>query len=557
MKMWHRFALANGITTVLTLLILGSVITGSTIRALHRQLEQRAEAEAQLVARQVEAVIESLEYAGNTLAVMTNDAVAQTTPAAPISLEDRITLENQLSFTLGVFPAVAHGWLLFPKGSVVSYGRMSAESTVVARRVQALLQPDAPMGPNRLTGSREDQLGDSVLILAKQLINIATGEPIAALLLAADADSFAPALERTAARSSALFSIVDNRGVLVGTQRRNGTSYTVFEAALDGPPWRVVSQVPRQTVQQLSLRVISLAGVLLVLASALASVVALSLARTITRPLESLVEQMRTMDVEQGLSHLAVPGTEEIQRVAEGTNRLLERVHGLVDRVAAEERAKQRYHFALLQSQIKPHFLYNSLETIHMLGETGHTRRGQRALRALSEFYRLSLAGGRDLIPLSLELELTRNYLLVQHLRYRDQFTYETRSEGTGADTVTIPKLTVQPLVENAIYHGIKGVGRRCRLKVEASALPSGSWRVTVTDDGRGMEEDRLRAVRDLEVDSAFGFTSVIKRLRLHLGEEVRFSIDSRPDQGTTVSIDFPGSSMRSTQESDPPARAT
>lgn len=540
MKMWHRFALANGITTVLTLFILGLVMTGSTVRALQRQLDQRAEAEAQLVARQVEAVIDTVEYAGNTLAVMTNQSVVRTTTSEPIPLEHRIALENHLSFALGVFPVVAHAWLLFPEGVIVEQGRMTADTEEVSLLAAGMLEPEAPMGPNQLSGRRSDQVGDSILVLAKQLINIATGEPTAALILTADADSFAPALERVDSRSSALFSIVDDRGILVGDRPEASIPYTVFEVALNGPPWRVVSQVPREQVRLLTRRVVLLAGILLLLASALAAAVALGLARTITRPLESLVEQMRTMDVEEGLGHLTAPGTEEIQRVAAGTNRLLERVHGLVDRVAEEERARQQYHFALLQAQVKPHFLYNSLEMIHMLGETGRNRRGQRALRALSEFYRLSLAGGREVIPLSQELELTRNYLFVQNLRYREQFTYEVRTTGEGADTATIPKLTIQPLVENAIYHGIKGAGRRCRLTVRAYALGGGTWQIEVADDGRGMEAERLRALRTLEVESAFGFSSVIQRLRLHLGEGVRFSIDSRPDRGTRIAVELP-----------------
>lgn len=137
---------------------------------------------------------------------------------------------------------------------------------------------------------------------------------------------------------------------------------------------------------------------------------------------------MRKMNIEEGIGTISAPGAWEIQQVADGANRLLGRVHALVERVAAEERERHRYRLELLQAQTKPHFLYNSLEMVHMLGEAGRHRRAQRAVRALSEFYRLSLAGGHELVSLATELVLTEHYLFVQHLRYQEQ----RRSRGRG-----------------------------------------------------------------------------------------------------------------------------
>ncbi len=540
MRMWHRLALANGLTVVITLLIFGLILTTGTVRTLRLELDRRAEAGAQLIARQAEGVIRNVEYAGNTVVVMTNPTVARIATSETLFLQDRIDLENQLSFILGVFPSVAHAWLIFPEGSIVGYGRIRAEEDQISTRAQFLLRENDPMGPNHMSGRRRDQIGPSILVLAKRIIDISTGQPLADLILAADRASFSDVLRRTDAEFTARFRIVDGRGVLVGDIPATDAEeqYSEFQAPLRDVSWQIISSVPRQAVRVHTLRVVVISIVLLLLVSIVAVAAALLLSRMVTRPLESLELQMREMDIEEGVGRLHVPGTWEIQRVADGANRLLQRVNALVERVAAEERERQRFHLELLQAQIKPHFLYNALEMVHMLGDTGRWRRAQRALRALSEFYRLSLAAGHEMVSLSTELELTEHYLFVQHLRYHSQFTYFVGQIGSGTVDMEIPKLTIQPLVENAIYHGIKGMDRVCHIAVgvESAGNPR-LCRITVSDDGRGMDRNRLEELRLLRTDGAFGFGSVIQRLRLHLEAPVDFVVDSRPDEGTTVTI--------------------
>jgi len=549
MRMWQRLAITNGLTAVVTIVIFGLIVTTSTVGTLQREVDRRAEVGAQLIARHVEGVIRNLEYAGNTVVVMTNPTVATIAEAGTLGLQDRIEVENQLSFILGVFPSIAQGWLIFPGKQPIGFGRIAAADEEIVSLATKMLRDDDPMGPNRLSGDRSDQIAGSVLILAKRVIDISTGQSLADLLLAADEASFSDALRRTDAEFSARFRLVDGDGVLVGEVPDAGgvNRYTEFEASLGDLPWRVVSSVPRRAVTIHTVRVVLISTISLLVASSIAVAAAFVLSRSITRPLEALERQMREIDIEQGEGRLDVPGGWEVQHVADGANRLLQRVHALVERVAREERERQRYHLELLQAQIKPHFLYNSLEMVHMLGETGRWRRAQRSLRALSDFYRLSLASGRELVSLATELELTEHYLFVQHLRYHNQFTYTVERDGADTIPLEIPKLTIQPLVENAIYHGIKGLDRVCHIAVRVHAaapresteavVPPGTVQIIVADDGRGIDRDHLAALRELRTEGSFGFASVIQRLRLHLGRAVTFSIDSAPDKGTTVTI--------------------
>lgn len=542
MRMWHRLAMANSATIVGALAVFGAILTLVSVENLDHELHRRAQAGAQLIARQVDGVVESLEYCGNTIVVMANKDVAAALSESEISVPTRTLLENQLAFALSVFPDVAAAWLVLSTGEVVSYGRITAEPGHVAHIAESSLRMDEPMGPSRLSAEARGNLGPSVLVLAKRLISIQTGEPMASLVLVADAKSFVPVLAQPDADLAARFRIVDAKGATVvdssGRRVEDAAGVREVEVHLDQIDWRVVSQISGLVIQTHTRSLILVHVALLTVAAIVASVVALLISRSVTRPLEQLERQMRRMNVDQGIGTVSAPGAWEIQQVADGANRLLGRVHALVERVAAEERERHRYRLELLQAQTKPHFLYNSLEMVHMLGETGRHRRAQRAVRALSEFYRLSLAGGHELVSMETELTLTEHYLLVQHLRYHDQFEYRVLRHGPGMDRIQLPKLTIQPLVENAIYHGVKGLSRRCVVTVSVTVAEDESgWEIAVSDDGRGMSEQRRIHLQELQLDASFGFRSIIQRLRLYLSAPIRYQIQSMEGSGTTVTI--------------------
>lgn len=533
--------MANVALVVGALVLFGTILARTTVRTLETELDRRAQAEAQLVARQADGVIRSVEDCANTIVVMANQAVSEAYTEDPMTVSTRTQLDNQLAFALGVFPNVANAWIVFPSGAVIGHGRVAAEPESVALFARRALPFDEPMGPTRLDQRRSAQVGGSVLLIAKRMINIDSGNPLAALVLAVDELSFSRVLAQTKGDFAARFRIVGSENTTVVDPSSRGSivddqlPYREFEAPVARVGWRVVSRVWEHAIRSHTRQIVIVHIAMVALASAAASGVALLVARTVTHPLESLERQMREVDIQAGVGSIAAPGVSEIAHVASGANQLLERVHALVARIAAEEQERQRYRFELLQAQIKPHFLYNALETIHVLGETGRSRRAQRALRALSEFYRLSLADGNELVSLRTELDLTDHYLFVQHLRYHDQFRYSIRGREDATADVSLPKLTLQPLVENAIYHGIKGLSRECIIEVSAERDEAGRWVLTVRDDGRGMAEERLAELRELRRESSFGFRSTIQRLRLHLGDEVEYSVESATGRGTTV----------------------
>lgn len=234
----------------------------------------------------------------------------------------------------------------------------------------------------------------------------------------------------------------------------------------------------------------------------------------------------------------------EIQVLYSGFNRLMSTVNQLLRRVCREQEEKSEYQFHLIQAQIKPHFLYNTLEMIQSLIDLDMGGTAGQCISALASFYRLSLNRGNDIIAVSDEVKLSEQYMYIQKLRYIEYLDYcFTIPKDLGA--YSLPKMTLQPILENAIYHGIKEKQADgmvlVNLREEADMLV-----FTVEDNGAGMETETLTAlqtsIRDSEPPKSFGLTSINRRLRLLYGENYRFEIDSRWGEYTCVTLAIPKS---------------
>jgi two-component system sensor histidine kinase YesM len=200
-----------------------------------------------------------------------------------------------------------------------------------------------------------------------------------------------------------------------------------------------------------------------------------------------------------------------------------------------------------LQAQINPHFLYNTLDTIIWMAEANRTAEVIEIVRALSSFFRLSLSKGRDWITIGEELERTRSYLTIQKIRYRDILDYKIDVDEAVLDN-TILKLSLQPLVENALYHGIKNKRRGGAIIVRARPLGSNEVLLQVEDDGVGLTPEKLAQVQaglaeetdEISADRGFGIDNVNKRTRLYYGKPYGLSIQSEYQVGTCVSLVIP-----------------
>ena len=214
------------------------------------------------------------------------------------------------------------------------------------------------------------------------------------------------------------------------------------------------------------------------------------------------------------------------------------------EQVKEEQKQLRKAEFELLQAQINPHFLYNTLDAIVWSAEAGNQKQVVSMVGSLSEFFRASLNKGKEIVTIREELQHVTSYLEIQQVRYQDILTYEINVARDIFD-YSIPKITIQPLVENALYHGIKN--RRGGGKITITGMESkDELIIQVSDDGAGMDEKRLEEVRRgivrNEADNTviYGLYNVNQRIRLNFGDEYGLTIGSVLGKGTNVVIHLP-----------------
>ncbi|EET59788.1 HAMP domain protein [Marvinbryantia formatexigens DSM 14469] len=296
---------------------------------------------------------------------------------------------------------------------------------------------------------------------------------------------------------------------------------------------------------------VALAVRLSILIIAVVLVGALVLGRKITRHLTSGIQQLRTVTKKAGHGDFTVragleDSDEELAELGEGFNQMVERIGNLVEDIRVEQLNLRSMELKLLQAQINPHFLYNTLDTIVWLAEANQTEQVVMMVTALSDFFRTTLSKGRDYITVQEEESHIRSYLKIQQFRYQDILDYEI-DIPEEMHHYQILKLTLQPLVENALYHGIKNKRGKGRILV-TGYLESGRMVFLVQDNGQGMTGERLAQVQremnknetDTGDPSGFGLFNVVQRIKLNYGAQYGIWISSTFMEGTEVRVELP-----------------
>jgi len=237
------------------------------------------------------------------------------------------------------------------------------------------------------------------------------------------------------------------------------------------------------------------------------------------------------------------PSGDDFSKIAQGFNHMTRQLGNLMEQVKEEQHQIEQIKINALQSQIKPHFLYNTLECIHWQAVMDGNKVVSRTVKALGDYYRLCLSNGQDIIGLSQEIQHVKSYLTIQNVRYGDIITFEV-SVDPSFETVQIPKMTLQPLVENSIYHGIKiKDGQSGRIWISARREKS-CIVVTLEDDGVGMEQSRIdemnASISIYDEDFGYGVRNVHKRIELLFGKEYGLFYRSNQYGGLAVDIRLP-----------------
>ena len=323
-------------------------------------------------------------------------------------------------------------------------------------------------------------------------------------------------------------------------QRRSVTVKTVGYTG-----WKLVGVVPRANMLDnygqlmlFFLFVVFFSIFLLVFAN-------LRLSEWITAPMKQLDRAVKELESGREQVDFTVDGPYEVEHLSRSIQSMVSTLRHLMDDIMEQEAQKRRSELDVLQSQINPHFLYNTLDSVVWMTENGRTEDAVVMLTALARFFRISLSRGSNIIPLADELEHARHYLTIQKMRYKNKFSAQISAED-GVESLYTIKLIIQPILENAIYHGMAYADGDGEIQIHAFREGEDVL-IEVTDNGPGMPEELVEqllspngpAVSGAK-GSGIGFRNVHQRIQLTFGPDYGLTILSEPDNGTTVRIRLP-----------------
>lgn len=344
----------------------------------------------------------------------------------------------------------------------------------------------------------------------------------------------------------ALTNVDDPEGQ-VTFKNADGKNYKAIYNTIGINKWRVVSVFPESQILEVMNNMKYFMTIFLIVVIMMAVFIVNFVGKYISNPIKKLAREMKSADKEllQTTEGIAVP--KEMEILYSSFNEQMERNLALLQQIKLEQREKRQLEVAIIQAQVNPHFLYNTLYSIKGLCDMGLNEDASEMISALSSFFRISISRGNEIISIEEEIAHIKSYLYIMEMRYGDDFTYTLNVEEETLSNQII-KLTLQPLIENAIYHGVK-LNRKqgfINLHVYQSAE---KIHLEVEDNGLGIESEKLSKIIE-EINAPYGeaarevtgigLRSVSERLKGYFGNESEVIIESVIGQGTKITIIIP-----------------
>jgi two-component system sensor histidine kinase YesM len=310
--------------------------------------------------------------------------------------------------------------------------------------------------------------------------------------------------------------------------------------------WTLVGVIPFDLYSAQNRYILQLTGVAVAMSIIATSGLILFLIYRVTNPLGVLTRLIAKVNPEEPLPFYTVGSSDEIGKLAESYNMLGQHIEKLKKQVIKNETQKKEADMRALQAQINPHFLYNTLSSIHWIALMNEEKRIADMVGALSDFLRFSLNKGKEFCPVHQEMAHIKNYAQIQSIRYPDKFDVDIVVDPELQDKYML-KLLLQPLVENAMIHGIQKKEGKGMINVYVERKAN-RMSFLVLDDGIGMTEEQLDVVKhnlqltdeQLSSDASYGLRNVNERLLLHYGQDAGLIIESKLHAGTRISFSIP-----------------
>ena len=555
------------ITAALIPFLLFSVMTGTL---LVREVSSRSNRLTQQLVRQTS---ESLDVYLSTVEKLVSVIAAESRSSLPDAAEQNREMRQMADQILSAYPEIAGITVAYSDDScflsgmsrvsrdlfsdeawyreaAALDGRLGILGDAVGRNVVTNLNysSDSIFSVVKYFHGKDTRSPDGVVLvdirqdMIEQLVNrVSIGED--GFLFVTDADSivYTPASPIVYRIDAA--SIPDDGGESANV-RIAGRDYMIVNHLSEYSGWRVVGVIPRSEASDSVRSVYIAVGIAIAVGLFLVFLFSVRLSRSVTQPVSKLSSLMEKVEDGDFSVRFNAAYQDEIGVLGRSFNHMLEQTDNLIQELQEEKQIRLEAQLKSLQEQIKPHFLYNTLDTISWMARARGATDVVQLVDALTSMFRIGLSQGKDYIPLREEKTHVANYLFIQKVRYQDRLQYAVEIPE-DLDLCIVPKLILQPLVENAIYHGIKlkRGGGMIRLTGEARGS---SLRLHVWDNGAGVPPDRLEEIRrtlretSKEKETGFGLAYIAERIRLAYGEAYGVEIESEEGVYTKVTLHLP-----------------
>lgn len=306
--------------------------------------------------------------------------------------------------------------------------------------------------------------------------------------------------------------------------------------------WKLVGVIPYSTFTSGMLNMRYFVGMLMLLTAMMLVVINRVVSVGISRPILRLNDSVREYEAGEK-PEIYIGGSLEIRHLGYSIQKSYEQIDSLMKKIVLEQNERRKSELDALQSQINPHFLYNTLESITWMIEGERNDEAAFMITQLARLFRISLSKGRTVITVADELQHARSYMNIQKIRYKNAFSvvFDVDQEVCSCCTV---KLILQPILENAINYGVSGMDDCGEIRV-TGRLEDGNVILSVTDNGIGMSEEQVALILTdsshmHKRGSGVGLVNVNNRIRLLFGGEYGLTVESEPDEGTTVTVRIP-----------------
>ena len=578
-KIHGKMLYSNIFIALIPLLIVGIMGIAISTREAQKNVSQHTSQTISQIQQMVDTYISSIEKLSNTLIEPVSISEVMTMNSEQVSnwSEKSNQIKEQFRITAGAYDEIAGIFLATEKDLYISTGMSRISREPFANEgwyIQAKENPSTMQIIGNVTGrnivTNAEYSIDDVFSVVKAVTDADTGEVLGVLLIDINHTIISQAIRDAVIGDGGFVFVLDKEDHMVYTvpndivyridpkwlieeggpvnARIKGETYQIRYQESNYTGWKIVSVYSQEEIMGGVNTMIALFVSVLIAALLLVLFVAVKLSSTITRPIIVLTDLMK--QTEKGDLSVRFEGDyqDEVSELGRRFNRMLERIQGLLDTVYKEQENMRQAELKIVQEQFKPHFLYNTLDTIGWMAREHSADDIVRLVDALTNVFRVSLSRGNDYITLKDEVLYISNYLYIQKIRYGNRVDYQIKMDENCNQTL-VPKLILQPLVENAIYHGVKM--KRGEGHLQIKVINENAWiKMSVTDDGKGMSAEKVDELSQIlnnqmyiEEKQSFGLFYIKERLRLRYGDNYRATVESIEEKGTTISIYIPSES--------------